>query len=156
MSRYKQYLDKIGVISEEKFNQVSDMFPDVDISLLDIYDHSCTQSEVAKAFIDVILEDFNYVYSEDIDVETKTIDLWDVQSMEELKEIEKKLSGWTIANYDELVEEIQKSEKEYQADAEHHKKVSMLMKIADNISVDEIKEIADKYANKNESPQSCS
>lgn len=156
MSEYQKYLEKVGVLSEKTFNQIQELFPGVNVDNLDIYDYDCTELEVTKAFASLVLEDFAYAYVEDVDIENKTISIWDVQSMEDLNKIVEKFSKWKIGNYEELKEAVEQLEKEAKEETDLSKKFSLLNAIADKLSLEEVTELYNEYVNKNESPQSCS
>ena len=155
MSEYQKYLEQIGVLSEKLFNQIQELFPSVNVDDLDVYD-CYTELEVTKAFANSVLNDFEYAYIEDVDIENKTIFIWDVQSMEDLNKIVEKFSKWKIGNYEELKKEVEQLEKEKKEETDLSKKFSLLNAIANKLSLEEVTKIYNEYANKNESPQSCS
>ena len=116
MITYNEFLNDVGIISEEEFDEIIASLPtinDFDPRIFDIYLEDLQDKDgVANLLITYILDDFNFVYAEDIDFENKCFALQDVDSLEDLETIKKLFNNWTIENYDELVEELSKEEKE--------------------------------------------
>ena len=156
MDKYEQYLKKVEVLSREEFNKIVDLFPGVDIDSIDVYDYRCSPTEVAEAFATVYLEEFDCVWIENIDIENKIINIWDVQSLEDLHKIKEKFSGWKIGNYEKLLVAVKENEYDNESNEEYFKKVRILSALADKLSIEEIKEISNKYDNKKNSSQVCS
>lgn len=161
MTKYQQFLEKICVISEDQFDKIVKEFPDIDISLLELdgYDDN-TVDDVVRAFIEVILRDYDYVYPDELNFETKTISFEDVESLEDLESIKQKFSNWNITNYDKLreylLEEEKENENENEKDIEHQKKINLITDTIDNIPIEDLKKFIEKYANKELCSQSCS
>jgi hypothetical protein len=149
MTKYQQFLEKICVISEDQFNEIVKEFPDVDISLLELdsYDDN-TVDDVARAFVEVILRDYDYVYPDELDFEDKTISFEDIESLEDLKSIKQRFSNWNITNYDELKEYLLQEEEENKKNAEHQNKMNFIADTIDNIPIEDLKEFIEKYVNK--------
>jgi len=148
MTKYQQFLEKINIISEETFNEIVDEFPNVDIEELDFcYNDFDTVDDVARAFIDVVLKEYDYAYPEELDFEARTISIEDVESLEDLESIKQKLSNWNITNYSELREYLLEEEKANEKDAEHQKKMNLITNTIDNIPIEDLKEFLKKYEN---------
>jgi len=149
MTKYQQFLEKICVISEDEFDEIVKEFPDIDISLLELnsYDDN-TVDDVARAFVEVILRDYDYAYPDELDFEDRTISIEDIESLEDLESIKQKLSNWNITNYGELREYFLEEEKANEKDAEHQKKMNLITNTIDNIPIEDLKEFIEKYANK--------
>ena len=149
MTKYQQFLEKICVISEDQFNEIVKEFPDIDISLLvlDSYDDN-TVDDVARAFVEVILRDYDYVYPDELDFEAKTISFEDVESLEDLESIKQRFSNWNITNYCELKEYLLQEEEENKKNVEHQNKMNLIADTIDNIPIKDLKEFIEKYANK--------
>jgi len=113
MTKYQQFLNEIEVISEDLFNEIIDSLPEVDIDLIDfdLYDPG-SMDEIAQTIINYILGDWPNVYVDNIDFENKTFELDDINSLEDLEEIKKHFSKWTISNYEDIVEAIKQENKE--------------------------------------------
>lgn len=156
MDKYEQFLKKVEVLSREEFNKIVDLFPDVNIDSLDMYDRRSTPTEVAEAFATVYLEEFDYAWVKDIDIEHKIINICDVQSLEDLRKIKEKFSRWEIGNYKELLEAVKEIEYDNESNEEYFEKVRILSALANKLSIEEIKEISNKYDNKKNSSQACS
>lgn len=149
MTKYQQFLEKLFIISEDQFDEIVKEFPDIDISLLELnsYDDN-NVDDVARAFIEVILRDYDYAYPEDLDFEARTISIEDVESLEDLESIKQKLSNWNITNYSELKEYLLQEEEENKKDVEHQKKMNLITDTIDNIPIEDLKEFIEKYVNK--------
>lgn len=153
MTKYQKFLEQLGVISEENFNKIAECFPQVSIDSLDFseidtyYDMDNTDA-IAKVFITVLLNAYEWVYVEDIDFNTKTMSLWDVRSLEDLEKIKEEFSEWTIENEEELKEEILESEKEEKMSAKRAIKIGVIEDVIDNIPLEELKEFVKGYDNK--------
>lgn len=149
MTKYQQFLEKICVISEDQFDEIVKEFPDIDISLLELdsYDDN-TVDDVARAFVEVILRDYDYAYPDELDFEARTISIEDVESLEDLESIKQRFSNWNITNYGELREYLLQEEEENKKDAEHQNKMNLIADIVDNIPIEDLKEFIEKYANK--------
>lgn len=156
MNKYEQYLRKVEVLSREEFNKIADLFPDVDINSIDVYDYRCSSTEVAEAFATVYLEEFDCAWVKDIDIENKIINICDVQSLEDLRKIKEKFSRWEIGNYKELLEVVEEIEYDNESNEEYFEKCSILIPLIEKLSIEEVKEIFNKYGNKKNSPQACS
>ena len=152
MTKYQEFLKKIGIISEEEFNKVASSFPTIDIELLNTYDYDLDElrfyNKIATMFIEVILQEYAYVYVEDIDFDSKEISLGDIQSLEDLNNIQKELSNWTISNYEELKEDLLEAEQEDKNDKEYCSKINLINKVINNVPIEDLKEFVEKYVDK--------
>lgn len=144
---YKIFLDKIDVISEESFTELMDSLPELDLKTIDIdrYDLEFID-DLARQIIDWILgEKWEYVYVDSIDFDTKSLELADVQSLEDLKEINEYLKDWTIDNYDSLEETLKEEAEERTLNKENFEKERILRSLCENLTLDEIKKLAEIY-----------
>lgn len=144
---YKIFLDKIDVISEESFTELMDSLPELDLKTIDIdkYDLEFID-DLARQIIDWILgEKWEYVYVDSIDFDTKSLELADVQSLEDLKEINEYLKDWTIDNYDSLEETLKEEAEERTLNKENFEKERILKSLCENLTLDEIKKLAEIY-----------
>ena len=113
MTKYQQFLESIGVIPEDLFNEVIDSLPETDIDLIDFeLDEADSLNAIANQIITYVLQDWDYVYVENLDFENKTFSLEDVQSLNDLKEIKETFSKWTITNYDDIVKQLTEEDNE--------------------------------------------
>ena len=143
MTKYEKFLDKAGVISEESFNEIIDSLPDFDIDdadFSDLYDFS-SKNEILESIFSVILNQWNYVYVDNLDFDSKTIELDDVETIEDLEEIKNTLSKWTISNYEDLKESIDK-------ESEENDEKSLLISLIMDLDINKLKEIVNKYVQK--------
>ena len=150
MVTYKEFLEKTNAISESDFDEVASLFPSVNIDLLDVQDYDplyCDKDDLAKFFITAILEDYNYVYVDELSFEDKTLTLEDVYNLEDLKSIKEEFSDWTITNYNELEKCLLEEEEENKKDSEHINKMELISEFIDNIPMEDLKEFVSKYDN---------
>lgn len=146
MTKYQEYLDKYGILSEDLFNEVVNSLPEYDSEDLDFCDcFDSTQDEVSRCIVNAILIRWEPVYAYATNFENKTIELDGVDSLEDLENIKNKFSKWTISNYDDLKNVILEAEEENKKDKEYSEKKHLVDSIIDNISIDELKEIVKKY-----------
>ena len=112
-SLYEQFLEAMNILSEEEFNEVMETFPNIDVDFSSIYiNPDVDQDELAYAIFDEVIKQWDDVYVGATDLKLKEIELWDVCSLQDLKEIQETFPLWTISNYDEVVEQIHKTEEE--------------------------------------------
>lgn len=137
MTKYQQFLESIGVIPEDSFNEVINSLPEVDIDLIDFeLDEADSLDNIAEQIITYILQDWAFVYIENVDFENKTFSLEDVDSLEDLEEIKNTFTKWTITNYDDIVEQLKEEEKESEEDKEFE---SLLNKIRHKANIEQLK-----------------
>ena len=115
MTKYEQFLKACNVMSEQEFNEVIDSLPvkeidPIPILYFDGLDDLSDQDELSRTIIDNILYNWHYVFCDTANFNSKTFDLGDVDSLEDLEEIKNKFEGWTISNYGELKEDLEKDE----------------------------------------------
>lgn len=106
MTKYQEFLEANEVIPEDLFNEVISSLPEVDINEIKLDDLN-SLDELSQCIINIVLEDWKYVYSENVDFENKTFRLEDVDSLSDLEEIKEKFQKWTISNYDEVIEQLE-------------------------------------------------
>ena len=114
MTKYQEFLDSAGIITEDLFNEIVNSFPNIDIVNIDFSDlyNLASCDAISEYIINYKLNDWDYCYSENTNFENKTFELIDVDFLEDLEEIKNFFSKWTITNYDELKKEIIESEEE--------------------------------------------
>ena len=151
MSKYQEFLNECNIISEDKFNEIIDSLPefnmkDLDLSELD-YVSFRSQDEISKCIINSILYDWNYVFVDNINFKEKTMELFDVDSIEDLESIKNKFSKWTITNYEEIKIEILEAEKDIKRSNEYceRKSISDYIIKNENIPLNDLREFIKKY-----------
>ena len=139
MTKYQQFLESIGIIPEDLFNEIIDSLPEVDIDSID-FDLNGADSldDIAEQIVSYILQDWEYVYAEELDFENKTFSLEDVQSLKDLEEIKETFSKWTITDYDDLVEQFEEEENEDDKEFE-----SLINKIRFNATIEQLRKFVD-------------
>lgn len=141
MTKYQQFLDSLDIIQEDLFNEIIENLPEVDIDLIrfDI-DDSYSVDGISMQIITYILENWSYVYVEDVDFENKTFKLYDCTSLEDLEEIKNTFSNWTIINYDDIVEELKAEIEENEKNMEFENLISIIRYKA---NVEQLKKFVD-------------
>lgn len=154
MTMYQEFLNKINIISEKDFNEVIDLFPEITISELDLYDINlmddvtAQQTTIAKSCFNTLLGYYDCVYVDELDFTNRTVYLADVQSLEDLEEIKDEFGEWTIENYEDIKQELIEELKEDEKEKKSMKISKLLLSIADKISIEEAEEIVKKYDKK--------
>ena len=140
---YDEFIKSCGVISENDFNELIKSLPDVDINFNNIiWNDPYDITVVITDIVSEILLRWNFCWVDDFNIENKSIELSDVDSIKDLKEIEELFyPNWKISNYEELMENC----KENQEINLYNSKLKIIKNVIDNISLEEIKEIANKY-----------
>ena len=146
MITYSEFLEKIGIVSEDDFDSLIKSLPDCDIEDVDfdVYDYESITS-VAFSIISSIISNKWDVYVDDINVEKYTIELNDADSIEDLDEIVEYFNKWTISNYDEIKNSILECEEEEKSNKEHKLKMDMIGSVIDKISLEDIKKFINDY-----------
>ncbi len=142
-TKYQQYLEKCGIVDEDSFNKVIDSFPEFNMENVTIeayYDIN----EICTAIIDSILSEWDYCYCEDVDFESRSFYLEDVNSLEDLEKICNyfKNSKWTIDNYSELKKCL---EEEAKTDKENREMERLLNIIKYNATAEELAQIIEEH-----------
>ena len=73
-----------------------------------------------------------------MDVSTLTMEIWDIDNLEELETVKELFSHWVISNYEELKLTAQK-------EADSCEKENIINSITDRLGLKELKEIKEKY-----------
>ena len=149
MTKYKQFLESIGVISEELFNDIINSLPEVDILPieLDIYSFD-SMDEISQRIIDFILSDWNYVYSDSVNFENKTFEINDVESLKDLEEIKKTFDKWTITNYEDTKAYLEDEEERNKLLSDEAAKINVVISIVNTLNMEQLDEIIAKYGYK--------
>lgn len=142
MLQYKDYLKRVieycSAESEESFNEIVELFPNVqEIDWDDYYPDSDDPISYILKFLISSVNSNSYVdeYSE----YDKSVTLEYVNSLKELKDLEDILNnnGWTIDNYEDLEEEIKEEEERLK---EEDYKNSLLQEIRNKATLDQLEE----------------
>lgn len=144
MITYKELLEKSGIISEKEFNDVVKIIPEFD----------CSNIELDSGEIDnkynlciALMGEFissctTYAWIDNLSFDNLSLEVWDIESYEELDNIESKLNnlGWKIVNRDDIIEELN-DDLGYNEESSLRKEISE--KIT-NLSLDELKKLNEK------------
>ena len=113
MKPYDIYLEKIGAISEDDFYEVINSLPAVEeFESVHFEDNDYDKEGVTFSMIEeFICENTQYGYLESCDCDNKTVEIEDIETIEDLEKISSVLSehGWTISNYDAIVSYIKEN-----------------------------------------------
>jgi hypothetical protein len=119
MTKYQQFLTACGVISEDEFNNLISCFPeeyDCITPTINVY-RLDSADEICENIINEILSDWKDVHAECVDFKNKTMELWDVDSLEDFEKLKKTFSKWTITNEEEIIEDINEHERDKDFDS---------------------------------------
>lgn len=140
---YKEFLNKIGVISEEDYNEVISSFPKVnsDEVIISSFDDAETCDNLAEILIQTILNKYDWVYCEDVNFSNKEFSIYDVPSLSDLTNIKEEFSGWNICNYDEIKHQLEEEEEKDRKKTEKDKIIEQL----ENLDLETLREIYKTY-----------
>jgi hypothetical protein len=143
MTKYQEFLNTAGIISEDLFNEIVNSLPEYDTNKVDFSNIYMldSQDEIASEIIATILLNWSCVTCENVDFERRTFDLVDVESLKDLKEINVAFSKWAITNYDECKEECLCEETNKEKDVFIHNYDFS------NVPLEDLKEFLKKYEN---------
>lgn len=132
---YLKFLSNCNIISEEDFMSMLNQIPDIDWDCFDWDEFDIDEYDdienIASEFIyvGILNPETKYAYVDGLDLEEKTIELWDISDKEELDKLNNIFtkSGWTISNYSEIKESL-----------EERKVKSIAISILNNFSEEEL------------------
>lgn len=137
---YKQYLDRLEIISEEDFVKLLNSLPSFD-TLEDDY-YAIDDDPIVILFNYGVLQNTGFTLTY-VDEDTKSIELeyeevLDDDIIVELKLLNKELSekGWTIDNYDDLLKEI-----EEELGETDDSRIELLKEISENATTEQLRKI---------------
>ena len=138
---YKQYLNKLEIISEEDFVELLNSLPSFDT--LEDDNYAIDDDPIVILFNYGVLPDTGFTLTY-VDEDTKSIELeceevLDDDTIVELKLLNKELSekGWTIDNYDDLLKEIEEELEETDDDS----RIELLKEISENATTEQLRRI---------------
>ena len=139
MTKYQQFLNNICLIDEKTFYEALDLFPEIDVEEV-IFDSDLTdKNDLCCDFATYLLDkNTRFAYVDNLDVSTLTMELWDIDNLEELETVKELFSQWVISNYDEL--ELTAKE-----EADSYEKKNIIDSITARLDLKELKEIKEKY-----------
>ena len=136
---YKQYLDRLGIISEEDFVKLLNSLPEFDT--LDDSGMAIDSEPIEVLFNDGVLQDYDFIASF-IDETNKSLDLDYYQcndkTISDLKSLNERLKkkGWTIDNYDSLLKSIEEDLEETD-----DYRIELLKEISENATTEQLRKI---------------
>lgn len=145
MITYNEFLEQINIIPESEFNEIIESLPDCGINDVDFDLYNCKDKrDIADTVINGILNNWNFVWTDTIDVDYHSFEVCDVECLSDLEEIKETFSKWTISNYEEIKNDLleEKSGKIYK---ERKEKESLFNSIIDKISLDNLKKLVNDY-----------
>ena len=145
MITYNDFLDRLHIPSEKEFNEIIKNLPPFDELDVD-FDYSPDYDDLyEKLFEYGFLSEYNCVYIGSMNYENKRVELGDIETLEELEDINNKLTaaGWTLVNYDE---EKCYQEEEAAKEKEQNERDYILNEIRNsNLTAQQIKEAYENY-----------
>ena len=146
MITYKEFLEKINIISEEDFNEIIESLPDRDINDIEFDLYNCdNKQDIAYILINGILNNWNLAWTDITDVDDHSFEVHDVECLSDLEEIKETFSKWTISNYEEIKNGLLEKEKSNEIYNERKEKEGLFNSIIDKISLDDLKKLVNDY-----------
>lgn len=112
MVTYEELLESAGIISEESFNKIIKLVPEVELEPISVDDID-SEEDLCATLINIFLNDVtNYSYIDEIDLDEMTICIADIDNKEELNKVYSTLTdfGWKIENYDDIIKYLKETE----------------------------------------------
>lgn len=112
---YLKFLSNCNIISEEDFISIINQIPNIDWDHFDWdeidIDEYNDMENIASEFISIGIIDpeTKYAFIDSLDLEGKTIEIWDISDKNELDKLNNVFTknGWTISNYSEIEESLE-------------------------------------------------
>lgn len=146
MITYSEFLEQIDIIPESEFNEIIESLPDCDINDVEFDSYNCNDKrDIADAVINGILNNWNLAWTDSINVNNRSFEVYDVECLSELEEMKETFSEWTISNYEEMKNDLLEEEKSNETDKERREKESLFNSIIDEISLDDLKKLVNDY-----------
>lgn len=151
MITYKELLEKSGIISEKEFNDVIKIIPEFDCSNIELdSDEIDSKYNLCIALMgEFISSCTTYAWINDLSFDNLSLKVWDIESYEELDNIESKLNslGWKITNRDDIIEDLNDNLENTDDDLKYDWSSSLRKEILNKISnlpLDKLKELNEK------------
>ena len=150
MITYSEFLEQINIIPESEFNEIIESLPDCDINDVEFDSYNCNDDrDIADAVINGILNNWNLAWTDSIDVDNRSFEVYDVECLSDLEEIKETFSEWTISNYEkiknDLLNDLLEEEKSDEMYKERKEKEGLFNSIIDKISLDDLKKLVNDY-----------
>ena len=146
MITYSEFLEQINIIPESEFNEIIESLPDCDINDVEFDSYNCNDDrDIADAVINGILNNWNLAWTDSIDVDNRSFEVYDVECLSDLEEIKETFSKWTISNYEEMKNDLLEEEKSDEIYKERKEKEGLFNCIIDEISLDDLKKLVNDY-----------
>ena len=146
MITYSEFLEQINIIPESEFNEIIESLPDCDINDVEFDSYNCNDDrDIADAVINGILNNWNLAWTDSIDVDNRSFEVYDVECLSDLEEIKETFSEWTISNYEEIKNDLLEEEKSDETYKERKEKEGLFNSIIDKISLNDLKKLVNDY-----------
>ena len=146
MITYSEFLEQINIIPESEFNEIIESLPDCDINDIEFDSYNCNDDrDIADAVINGILNNWNLAWTDSIDVDNRSFEVYDVECLSDLEEMKETFSEWTISNYEEMKNDLLEEEKSDEIYKERKEKEGLFNYIIDEISLDDLKKLVNDY-----------
>ena len=146
MITYSEFLEQINIIPESEFNEIIDSLPDCDINDVEFDSYNCNDDrDIADSVINGILNNWNLAWTDSIDVDNRSFEVYDVECLSDLEEMKETFSEWTISNYEEIKNDLLEEEKSDEMYKERKEKEGLFNSIIDKISLDDLKKLVNDY-----------
>lgn len=146
MTKYQEFIKVLNILSEESFNEVIASLPEVDINKVEFDTDTVLfdESELSFSIISSIIYDItNFAWIDVVDFKNKSFEVYDIESLEEIKKIEETFPLWTINNKEVIVQKVKEEEietrKEFILNALAQLSLEKLEKLISTIEYDDKK-----------------
>lgn len=140
MITYNYFLEKLQFPSQEEFEKIIKELPDFSI-LYNKFEFDPGYEDLSeKLFVDGFLYEYdNLLTLCEFDFKNKTVEITGFDDVKKLNELNSilKLAGWTLSNYDELVES-------FNIECEEFERLNLLSELKD-LSTEQLKQILNDY-----------
>jgi hypothetical protein len=112
MVTYEELLESAGIVSEESFNKIIKLVPEVELEPISVDDIDSEEDLCATLINTFLNEVTNYSYIDEISLDDMTICIADIDNTEELNRVYSTLTdfGWKIENYDDIIKYLEETE----------------------------------------------
>lgn len=140
MVTYEELLESAGIVSEESFDKIIKLVPEVELEPISVDDID-SEEDLCATLINIFLNDVTYYsYVDDLNLDDMIICIADIDNKEELSRVYSTLTdfGWKIGNYDDIIETLEETE-------DLDKKCKLIDSIKNELSYLSVEELENIY-----------
>lgn len=147
---YNKILKTLYIPSESEFEELLTKLPPVGDNFnengFEWAPYDSLEDLANNILINTVLDKYHYIWLDKIDLDEKTVEINDIEALEDLEEINKIFSdsGWTIINYEKEKEYLENEKKEAREVTEGQELINRIREIA---SIEQLREIVKDLEN---------